>query len=256
MRRLKTVCGQRLKGPCGVRRALQDSCPLPALPRSAGEGIEKKSLNICSPSAHCAKSIKLREQCLRFARDQNLERRGKESPNACCPSAHCSEKESTDLLSGSRVRFPPSQCGGGLGRGQSCLSAIPYPLSASKSSGMSLVAALFLIVVIAALGAFAVRIGMGQQHTVNLSLLSNRAMAAANAGIEWSAYRALESGNCSNGSLSLTQGALAGFTVDVSCVSTSFGTEGTLYVIESVSRYGTYGRADYASRRVRARFFE
>jgi MSHA biogenesis protein MshP len=121
---------------------------------------------------------------------------------------------------------------------------------------MSLVAALFLIVVIAALGAFAVRIGMGQQQTVNLSLLSNRAMAAANAGIEWSAYRALESGNCSNGSLSLTQGALAGFTVDVSCVSTSFGAEGTLYVIESVSRSGTYGRADYASRRVRARFFE
>jgi MSHA biogenesis protein MshP len=121
---------------------------------------------------------------------------------------------------------------------------------------MSLVAALFLIVVIAALGAFAVRIGMGQQQTVNLSLLGTRAMAAANAGIEWSAYRALESGNCSNGSLSLTEGALAGFTVDVSCVGTSFGAEGTLYVIEAVSRYGTYGRADYASRRVRARFFE
>lgn len=135
-------------------------------------------------------------------------------------------------------------------------SAIRHPLSASKSSGMSLVAALFLIVVIAALGTFAVKIGMGQQQTVNLSLLGSRAMAAANAGIEWSAYRALENGNCTNGSLSLTQGALAGFTVDVTCVSTSFAPEGTLYVLESVSRYGTYGRADYASRRVRARFFE
>ena len=136
------------------------------------------------------------------------------------------------------------------------LSAIRYPLSASRSSGMSLVAALFLIVVIAALGAFAVRIGMGQQQTVNLSLLGNRAMAAANAGIEWSAYRALEDGNCSNGSLNLTQGAFAGFTVDISCESTSFGSEGTLYVIEAASRYGTYGRADYVSRRIRARFFE
>jgi MSHA biogenesis protein MshP len=128
----------------------------------------------------------------------------------------------------------------------------------SRARGMSLVAALFLIVVIAALGAFAVRIGLGQQQTVNLSLLTSRALAAANAGIDWSAARALDptTPNCSAGSLALTQAGLAGFTVDVTCLSTPFLPEGTLYVIEAVSRYGTYGQPDYVSRRVRARFFE
>jgi MSHA biogenesis protein MshP len=136
--------------------------------------------------------------------------------------------------------------------------SIRYPLSASKARGMSLVAALFLIVVIAALGAFAVRIGMGQQQTVNLSLLGSRAMAAANAGIEWSAARAFDdtAPNCSNGTLTLTQGALSGFAVDVTCESVAYPGEGTLFVIEAVSRFGSYGQPDYASRRVRARFFE
>ena len=242
------VCGRSHGRASGVRRALQDSCPLPALPRGAGEGSKSCFLPDLRAAAERTKSCPLPRTAGEGFK--------KEISEVCLARAHDRVSSSASNSSASGHRFPPLQCGGGLGRGQSRLSAIRYPLSASKSSGMSLVAALFLIVVIAALGAFAVRIGMGQQQTVNLSLLSNRAMAAANAGIEWSAYRALESGNCSNGSLSLTQGALAGFTVDVSCVSTSFGTEGTLYVIESVSRYGTYGRADYASRRVRARFFE
>jgi MSHA biogenesis protein MshP len=246
-----TVCGRSQGKVCGVRRALQQSCPLPALPRSAGERTKSCLLPVLRSATERTKRCPL--PALPRDAGEGFKRK---TWGLCLARAHDQKSSSANGSSSSGHRSPPLQCGGGLGRGQSRLSAIRYPLSASRSSGMSLVAALFLIVVIAALGAFAVRIGMGQQQTVNLSLLGNRAMAAANAGIEWSAYRALEDGNCSNGSLSLTQGALTGFTVDVTCVSTSFGSEGTLYVIEAASRSGTYGRADYVSRRIRARFFE
>jgi MSHA biogenesis protein MshP len=123
---------------------------------------------------------------------------------------------------------------------------------------MSLIAAIFLIVVVAMLGSFAVRLGMGQHQTVNLALLSSRALSAANAGIEWSASKAFDptSPSCSNTTLSLTQGALSGFSVNVTCSTTSFGTEGTLYSMTSSARYGTYGQVDYVSRTVTARFFK
>jgi MSHA biogenesis protein MshP len=129
----------------------------------------------------------------------------------------------------------------------------------SRQRGMSLVAAIFLIVIVAMLGSFAVRLGMGQHQTVNLALLSSRALAAANAGIEWSAANALNPPNTCTGastSFTLTQGALAGFAVTVTCTRTVFLGEGKLYVMSSSARYGTYGQPDYVSRTVTARFFQ
>jgi MSHA biogenesis protein MshP len=127
----------------------------------------------------------------------------------------------------------------------------------TRQSGMALVAALFLIVVVAALGVFAVRIGAGQQHTVNLALLGNRALAAANSGIEWGAQSALVGGvACPAGTLSLTEGALNGFTVTITCSVTSHA-EGAatvrIFTLEAFARIGSYGTPDYVSRRVRAR---
>jgi MSHA biogenesis protein MshP len=120
---------------------------------------------------------------------------------------------------------------------------------------MSLVAAVFLIVVVAALGAFAIRVGSGQQQTVNLALLSGRALAAANSGIEWGTYEALTNDNCGNTTLNLTQAALSGFTVVVTCTSTVY-TEGTSYLITAFASSGTYGMPEYVSRREMARLFK
>ena len=126
-----------------------------------------------------------------------------------------------------------------------------------KQAGMALVAALFLMVVVASLGAFAVRIGAGQQQTVNLALLGTRAMAAASSGIEWAAYQALIGGvACPSGTLSLTEGALSGFTVTVTCnVRSHAEGSGTvnIYVVEAFASKGSYGTPDYVSRRIRAK---
>jgi MSHA biogenesis protein MshP len=126
--------------------------------------------------------------------------------------------------------------------------------------GFSLVAALFLIVVVAALGAFAVRIGMGQQQTVNLALLSARALSAANSGIEYGAYQALNASTCVSATLSLSEAGLAGFTVDVTCTQSTHTESSTtpnnlsVYRIEALASYGTYGTPDFVSRRVFATF--
>jgi MSHA biogenesis protein MshP len=130
--------------------------------------------------------------------------------------------------------------------------------SRDRVRGFSLVAALFLIVVVAALGAFAVRIGAGQQQTVNLELLSARALAAANSGIEFGAYQALKpASSCVSATLNLTEAGASGFSVDVTC-SPSSHTEGgvsvNVYRIDATAYAGTYGTPDFVSRRVYATF--
>ena len=139
------------------------------------------------------------------------------------------------------------------------LSAIRHPPSPSAQKGMSLVAALFLIVVVALLGAIAVRIGSGQQQTVNLALLGNRALAAANAGIEVAAARTAVATPPGSGgeSFSFTSGALNGFSVAVSWTRTDHvegsGPPTHLYTVTSDASAGAYGTPEFVSRRVIAR---
>jgi len=83
-------------------------------------------------------------------------------------------------------------------------------------------------------------------------------LAAANAGIEWGAYNALvqsPSSCVSSTTLSLTEGALNGFTVLVKCSATQIGsTAGYSYVINATASSGTYGLPSYVRRVVSATF--
>lgn len=122
-----------------------------------------------------------------------------------------------------------------------------------RTSGFALVPAIFLIVVLGGLAAFAVRLNVQQQQTVDLAVLGARALAAANAGQEWGAYRALN-GTCASGTLALSEGTLAGFSVAVTCTATSSvegGTTVAAYTVESIATAGTYGQPGYVRRRVR-----
>lgn len=127
--------------------------------------------------------------------------------------------------------------------------------TARRQRGFSLVPALFLLVVLAALGIVAVRLAGVQHQTVVLTMQSGRAYAAARSGVEWSAYQALNNGSCAAATLSLTEGGLAGFTVETACSSTSH-TEGpntvNVYVIDAFAWSGNYGNPDYVSRRIRS----
>ena len=124
-----------------------------------------------------------------------------------------------------------------------------------RQRGFSLVPALFVLIVLAALGAAAVRLSAIQHQSVVLTMQSSRAYAAAQTGIDWLAYQAVVSGSCGSNTLPLTEGGLVGFTVETSCVSTSHS-EGSattiVYVLEAFAYSGSYGTPDYVSRRIRA----
>jgi MSHA biogenesis protein MshP len=128
--------------------------------------------------------------------------------------------------------------------------------SVARARGFALVPALFLIVVVGLLSAVAVRLALGQSETVALGLAQARALAAARAGIELGAYRALN-GTCGPTSLSLGEGSLAGFTVQVTCIAVMF-TEDTsnrqAYALAATAVWGSYGQPGYVRRVVRASF--
>jgi MSHA biogenesis protein MshP len=126
--------------------------------------------------------------------------------------------------------------------------------------GVSIVTALFLIVVLAAVGAFAVQIGASQQQTTNFAILENRALMAAYAGIEVGANRALLANACPETTFN-TAGALTGFTVTVTssipCLPgppfTTHSVNGVnyrLYTLTAVATRGAYGTPDFVSRTV------
>jgi MSHA biogenesis protein MshP len=122
----------------------------------------------------------------------------------------------------------------------------------SRERGMSLVVAIFLITVIAGLAAFAVTIGTATRESANLQLQADRALAAARAGVEWGAYRALVQGSCPGAGtppFNLNQAALRGYRVTVTCTILSTGPN-RVFEIVSFAQWSNFGAANYASRRV------
>lgn len=64
-------------------------------------------------------------------------------------------------------------------------------LARTRSRGVSLITAVFLVVVLASLTAVIVRITMVQQATASMDMLGVQAYQAARGGLEWGLYRQL-----------------------------------------------------------------
>lgn len=125
--------------------------------------------------------------------------------------------------------------------------------SRRHARGFSLVAAIFIIVVLSALGAFMVTIGEVESQSPVAALQGARAYQAAQAGIEWGVFHAIQSVPvCTASSIFSPAGqGLDGFNVAVTCTATGY-TEGvsnySVYVIGSRATYGTFGGLDFYSR--------
>ena len=102
--------------------------------------------------------------------------------------------------------------------------------------GFSLVAAIFLLVVLALLGALIASVTGMQQSSGQLDLLGVRAYQAARAGMEWGAYQVLDPNNAvpacgipscpaSPTTLPALGGSLSQFTVKVECTLDAATTE-------------------------------
>ena len=90
--------------------------------------------------------------------------------------------------------------------------------------GVSMITAIFLILVIAVLGAYIASVATTQHTSETLDIQGAKAYQAAYAGIQWGAFQALQTGTPCPGSTSFAlAGALAGFSVTVLCTDTTPG---------------------------------
>ncbi len=92
-----------------------------------------------------------------------------------------------------------------------------------QQHGMSLVTAIFLVVVLAGLAGAMARIFIGQQTSSALDIQGVRAYQAARAGIEWGVYQQMRNDSCNSSwvTYALPAGSsLSGFTFTVKCVYT------------------------------------
>ena len=133
-------------------------------------------------------------------------------------------------------------------------------------SGFVLPTAIFLLVVLAALGAYMVTLSRTSHISSALDIQGARAYQAARAGIEWAAWQVVDPQTlpptsttpcpASPATLTLT-GTLAAFTVNVTCVRTS-ATDGAddiaIYQITSTATSGVAGEMDYVDRQIQASF--
>ncbi len=89
-----------------------------------------------------------------------------------------------------------------------------------RAAGFSLVAAIFLLTILAALGAFIVTVSTTQQMESALDVQGSRAYQAARAGVEWGAYQVNRNSAClPASSFTFTAPSLSAFTVMVQCTA-------------------------------------
>ena len=123
--------------------------------------------------------------------------------------------------------------------------------------GVALVNAIFLIVALAALGAYMVSISGVQQATVNQALINARTLIAARAGLDWGIHRAIApptagTGECSSSAtFGLTGNGLENIQVTVECTPNTYGLV-SIYQIVSTARNSSTNSLDYAERKLEA----
>ncbi len=147
-----------------------------------------------------------------------------------------------------------------------------------RQRGFALVTAIFLLVVLAALGAFMVTMSTVQHTTSAQDVQGSRAYQAARAGIEWGVYQVMNPENtnppatnpqvtpfnpqynCANATPTAPNilalgGTLSGFTVAVACVRTIHdegGSRISVYALTSTAMSGAAGGSSYIERQLRA----
>lgn len=121
----------------------------------------------------------------------------------------------------------------------------------NKQSGITLIGAIFVLVIVSLLGQYLVNIAGVQRQTGLLSLQSARAYQAAKAELDWAAASVNANNVCP--ASSPTQFALiSGFTVTLTCTllgsyQENISTSNIFHLIAKAD-FGSYGQNDYVSR--------
>lgn len=120
--------------------------------------------------------------------------------------------------------------------------------------GFAAIAAIFLVVILAALGGFMLTFSNAQQRTSAQDVQGTRAYWAARAGLEWGIASAAVAVACP---ASPTNLAIEGFAVAVTCTSAVFVDNGNRTIFQlnaTASAGGVVGGAGFVERSVSASF--
>ncbi len=132
-----------------------------------------------------------------------------------------------------------------------------------RTRGFTLVAAVFLVAVLAALAVTLASLVATSRQVSTLSIMGARAWEAASSGVEWAVYQALNApatlncGNPAGVSFTLSGGVLDGFRISVVCNETSGITEGavgpySVYSLTVTASRGSIGDPDFLYRTIQA----
>ena len=100
-----------------------------------------------------------------------------------------------------------------------CTSTTCRDAGAGRDRGFAAVTAVFILVVLAALGVALLTISGGQQRSSAFDTLGSRAYQAARAGTEFGIYQALRNSSCPASTVLALPGGLSDFSVRVECAS-------------------------------------
>lgn len=122
-------------------------------------------------------------------------------------------------------------------------------IDASGQRGFAAIAAIFLVVALAALGAFMVTFSNTQQVTLAQDIQGSRAYWAARAGLEWGVSQGLAASACPAAATL----AIEGFSVAVSCALQTYTDNGSVSVLRFTAvaqSPGVVGGVGYIERSV------
>ena len=125
-------------------------------------------------------------------------------------------------------------------------------MSSNLQRGFSLVAAMFLVIIVGMIAGFMVNISNVQRAETTLGLMGMRANAAAASGMEWAVAETLAANRCpANTSFGLSGTVFNGFTVTTQCIARAV-TEGarsySTFRLTTIASFGQAGREDFYQR--------
>lgn len=119
--------------------------------------------------------------------------------------------------------------------------------------GVSIVSAIFLVVVLALLATAAVQLLTTGQQSISQEITSVKAYFAAQSGLQWGMYQSVYGTPGSTQSLSLSSAGLNNTTVDFVFLSTTVDGN-TFYNINATGKYGSTALAEYSQRQLQLQF--
>ena len=124
-----------------------------------------------------------------------------------------------------------------------------------KEKGITLVGALFIIVVMALLGTGLLQLTTTSQQSIGQEITSVKAYFAAHSALQWGMYQATYAGAASTGSNTLTfsNTGLTNTTVNAN-ISLSNIEGRHFYLINAAGQYGTSSDREHAQRNLQLRF--